>query len=54
VHHSVAALFVDFMVTVVGDGANTFFWMDKCLHGHSITALAPDLVVAIPSELSKK
>lgn len=53
-HHSVAALFVDVVVTVVGDGANTFFWTDKCLHEHSVTALAPDLVVAIPKRIVEK
>lgn len=44
VHPNVTALFAVSVVSMVGDGNNTCFWMDRWLHGESIVNLAPMLV----------
>lgn len=41
VHANVRALFVVSMVTQVEKGENTLFWMDRWLHGCSISDMAP-------------
>jgi hypothetical protein len=39
---------------VVGDGRNSFFWQDMWLDGQCLSALAPDLVRAVPTCLRKR
>ena len=44
VHLNARALFAIAIVMLVGDGTNTKFWIDRWLHGQSISDLAPNLI----------
>jgi hypothetical protein len=33
---------------VLGDSQSLFFWRDGWLHGQDLSAIAPDLVAAVP------
>jgi hypothetical protein len=36
--------------TDIGDGATTFFWKDKWIHGCSVVEVAPSVAAAIPKK----
>ena len=44
VHLNAGALFAITIVMLAGDGTNTKFWIDRWLHGQSISDLAPNLI----------
>jgi hypothetical protein len=39
------------VVTVVGDGTNTYFWKDKWLDGKRIKEIAPALYAMVPKRI---
>jgi hypothetical protein len=43
VHPSVKAFFAVAIISEVGNGKNTIFWMDRWLHGQSLAQLVPNL-----------
>jgi hypothetical protein len=41
------------VTSIIGDGATTYFWMDKWINGCSIEELAPIIVGAVPKKYRK-
>jgi hypothetical protein len=39
------------VTSIIGDGATTYFWMDKWINGCSIEELAPIIVGAVPKKI---
>lgn len=54
VHPSVMALFSAAMISEVGNGMNTLFWMDRWVHGHSLEKLVPHLFGAVSGRGKKR
>lgn len=48
------AFFSRALISEVGDGSNTMFWMDKWLHGKRVSDLAPRLFGSIPKRFINK
>jgi hypothetical protein len=44
------ALFQTAMSTDIGNGAKTFFWKEKWIHGCSVVEVAPSIVVMVPKK----
>ena len=42
------------VISVVGSGANTLFWMDRWLNGQSIADLAPRLLAVVPKRIANR
>jgi hypothetical protein len=53
VHPIAAAMFAASVVSIVGDGANTLFWQDRWIQGHSLSVLAPSLCRLVPSKFKR-
>lgn len=45
--------FAVYVVTTIGNGANTLFWTDRWLHGCSLEELAPEVVRKVPRRTRK-
>jgi hypothetical protein len=52
-HPSVHAFFFAAVSSVVGNGRNTLFWVDKWLDGKSLYHLAPHLVKLVSSRANR-
>jgi hypothetical protein len=39
------------VVTMVGDGSNTYFWKDRWLNGKAIREIAPTLAAMVPNRI---
>ena len=53
-HFNSKNLFANALLSQVGNGSNTLFWLDHWLHGKSLVDLAPDVVACVPNSLVLK
>jgi hypothetical protein len=53
VSNQARALFRVSVTSIIGDGATTYFWMDKWINGCSIEELAPIIAAAAPKNIGK-
>jgi hypothetical protein len=42
------------VVTVVGDGSNTYFWKDRWLNGKTVREIAPTVAAMVPKRIFNK
>jgi hypothetical protein len=42
------------VVTVVGDGSNTYFWKDRWLNGKAVREIAPTVATMVPKRIFNK
>jgi hypothetical protein len=54
VHPSVKAFFAVAIISKVGNGKNTIFWMVRWLHGQSLAQLVPNLYGSVSARARKR